>query len=82
MVTIAHIKIMVCLLAFYLIVEQNIFLPKKDADQVVANHAHTFLSRMEMRASRAIKSFIFVICHIYIYTKNHFCTVRHKHCIN
>ena len=41
------------------------FFSQHDADHVVGDHAHTFLSRMEKRASSLIGSFIliFVDCH-------------------
>ena len=41
----------------------DIFFSQQIADHVAGDRAHTFLSRLETRASRLIIFFIFVDCH-------------------
>ena len=43
--------------------DQNLFFFQQDAEHVAGDRARTFMSRMEMRASNLINSFIFVDCH-------------------
>ena len=44
----------------------NIFFSQQDADHMAGDRARRFMSRMEMRASSLINSFIFVGCAGYL----------------